>query len=475
MRKDFLWGGAVAAHQLEGAYNVGGKGICAADIETAGGNGIPRRITDGIIEGEYYPNHEAIDFYHHYKEDIALMGEMGFKAFRTSIAWTRIFPNGDEEIPNEEGLAFYDRVFDEMTKYGIEPVITLSHFEMPYEMIKKYGGFRNKKCIDFFVKFAKTCFERYNGKVRYWMTFNEINNMTNYSSDHHLLQDGGILVKEDDNREQLMYQVTHNCLVASARAVIEAHKINPKNMVGCMISMVPIYPFSCNPKDVMYAHAANNKRYFAADIQARGFYPAHTTAIWKRKGYQIDITEEEKKDLLEGTVDYIGFSYYMSASIAYNGNNEAFEFDGNYDKLPRNPHLQYSDWGWAIDSVGLRYALSWFYDRYNKPMFIVENGLGAYDKVSEDGTIDDSYRIDYLSAHIREMIKAVEYEGVDLLGYTMWCPIDIVSASSGEMDKRYGLIYVDKNNAGEGTLERKRKKSFYWFKNVIETNGQNTL
>ena len=323
------------------------------------------------------------------------------------------------------------------------------------------------------MKFAKTCFERYNGKVKYWMTFNEINNMTNYKSAHHLLQDAGVLVEEGENQELLMYQATHYALVASSKAVIEAHKVNPNNKVGCMISMVPIYPKSCKPEDILYANAANNKRYFSCDVHARGHYPATTLKIWERKGYQIDITEEDLQILKDGTVDYIGFSYYMSACIEKTDNDPANEFDGNYDVLPKNPNLQYSDWGWAIDAIGLRYSLSWFYDRFQLPMFIVENGLGAYDKFAEDGMIHDDYRCDYLGAHIKQMKDAIEYEGVDVLGYTMWAPIDIVSASSGEMDKRYGFIYVDKNNVGEGTLERKKKQSFYWYKKVIETNGEN--
>lgn len=472
MRKDFLWGGAVAAHQVEGGWQEGGKGICAADIETAGGNGIPRRITDGVVEGENYPNHEAVDFYHHYKEDIALFAEMGFKCFRTSIAWTRIFPNGDDAEPNEEGLKFYDSLFEECAKYGIEPVVTLSHFEMPYNMIKKYGGFRNRQCIDFFVKFATTCFERFNGKVKYWMTFNEINNQSDYNSEHHLLQDSGILVQPEDNKEFLMYQAAHYELVASAKAVAAAHKINPDMMVGCMIAMTPIYPYSNKPEDIMMAVSAAHERNYYMDVHARGYYPKYTEKLLERKGYVLDITEEDKAALLAGKVDYIGFSYYMSATIQDQNSGPLYEFDGNMDKLPKNENLQYSAWGWGIDALGIRYSLNQIYDRYQLPMFIVENGFGAYDKKEADGSVDDQYRIDYLKAHIQAMKDAVEYEGVDLIGYTMWAPIDIVSASTGEMDKRYGFIYVDKNNAGEGTLARSRKKSFAWYKHVIETNGE---
>ncbi len=473
MNKDFLWGGAIAAHQAEGAFKVGGKGICAADIETAGGNGTARRITNGIIDGEYYPNHEAIDFYHHYKEDIALLAEMGFKCFRTSIAWTRIFPDGDNELPNEAGLNFYDSLFDECLKYGIKPIVTLSHFEMPYNMIKKYGGFRNRKCIDLFVRFAKTVFERFHSKVKYWMTFNEINNQSDYNNAHHLLQDSGILVNDNDNKEELMFQAAHYELVASAKAVKLAHEIDPSMIIGCMIAMVPVYPFSCDPSDMMGQISAEHTRYWYADAHCRGKYPMHITRLWERHGLHIDITEEDKTALKEGCVDFVGLSYYMSMTIKGQALAPEYVWTGNADDLPKNPYLKYSDWGWGIDPLGLRYALNWVYDRYQKPLFIVENGYGAYDKRSKDGSVDDQYRIDYLKAHIKAMCDAVEYEGVDLIGYTMWSPIDIVSASSGEMEKRYGFIYVDKDNNGNGTLERSKKKSFEWYKNVIASNGEN--
>ena len=472
MNKDFLWGGAVAAHQVEGGWQEGGKGISASDVETAGGNGIPRRITDGVVEGEFYPNHQAVDFYHRYKEDIALFAEMGFKCFRTSIAWTRIFPNGDDEYPNEEGLKFYDDVFDECLKYGIEPVVTLSHFEMPYHMMKKYGGFRNRQCIEFFVKFATTCFERYNGKVKYWMTFNEINNQSDYNSEHHLLQDSGILVKPSDNKEFLMYQAAHYELVASAKAVKAAHAINKDMMVGCMIAMTPIYPYSNKPEDIMMALKAEHERNYYMDVHARGYYPNYTKKLLERKGYELDITKEDEIALKEGTVDYIGFSYYMSATIKDNNCGPLFEFDGDMGKLPKNDNLSYSDWGWGIDPLGIRYSLNTIYDRYGLPMFIVENGFGAYDKKEADGSVDDGYRIDYLKAHIKAMRDAVDIDGVNLLGYTMWAPIDIVSASTGEYDKRYGFIYVDMNNAGQGDFSRSRKKSFEWYKKVIATNGE---
>ena len=468
--KDFLWGGAVAAHQLEGGWDQGGKGPSIADVMTAGGNGIPRRITDGILPGENYPNHEAIDFYHHYREDIALMGEMGFKAFRTSIAWTRIFPNGDDEQPNEEGLAFYDDLFACCHEHGIEPVITLQHFEMPYHLATEYNGFADKRCIGFFERFARTCFERYKGKVKYWMTFNEINNQSAAPNAHHMLQEGAVL-DIGDNPEELMYQASVNELLASAKAVQACHEIDPDAMIGCMIAMCPLYAETCDPRDQMEKTWADHKRYWYVDVHAKGRIPQYMFRYWERNGLNVPVTEEEQELLTHGVVDYIGFSYYMSFAVHARKANPDFNFYEGPEDFVLNKYLKSSDWGWPIDPMGLRYALNWFSERYDQPLMIVENGFGAYDKAEEDGSIDDSYRIDYLREHIRAMIDAVEKDGVELLGYTMWAPIDIVSASSGEMDKRYGFIYVDKNNAGEGTLARSRKKSFYWYQRVIETNG----
>ncbi|CAH0437245.1 6-phospho-beta-glucosidase [Clostridium neonatale] len=471
LRKDFLWGGAVAAHQLEGGWKEGGKGISVADVMTAGSVNTKREITDGVIEGLNYPNHEAIDFYHRYKEDIALFAEMGFKCFRTSIAWTRIFPNGDEETPNEEGLKFYDDLFDECLKYGIQPVVTLSHFELPYHLVTEYGGFRNRKCIDFFVNFAKVCFERYKNKVKYWMTFNEINNQANYAEDFAPFTNSGIKYKDGENREKIMYQAAHYELVASAIAVKIGHEINPDMQIGCMIAMCPIYPVTCKPEDIFMAMSAMHKRYWFTDVHVRGAYPKYMDKFFERKGYELDITAEDKKALLEGCVDYIGFSYYMSFATKHNENNIHFDYDETRD-LVRNEYVKASDWGWQIDPLGLRYSLNWFYDRYQLPMFIVENGFGAIDVKKEDGTVDDQPRIEYFRNHIEAMKDAVEEDGVDLIGYTPWGCIDLVSAGTGEMKKRYGFIYVDKNNDGSGTLERSKKKSFDWYKRVIATNGE---
>lgn len=469
--KDFLWGGAVAAHQLEGAWNKDGKGVSVADVMTVGGPETPREITDGVLPNEYYPNHEGIDFYHHYPEDIKLFSEMGFKCFRTSIAWTRIFPKGDELVPNEAGLRFYDELFDECLKYGIEPVVTLSHFEMPYYLVKEYGGFTNRKVIDFFVRFAQACFERYKEKVKYWMTFNEINNQANYTDDFAPFTNSGIVYKEGDDREKIMYQAAHYELVASARCVQIGKAINPDFEIGCMIAMCPIYPATCKPSDVLMAQKAMQKRYYFTDVHVFGQYPNYMTRYFDRRAFHLDITLQDLEELQKGTVDYIGFSYYMSHVIEHKKDNPAYDLREPQDFVD-NPYVKASDWGWHIDPEGLRYALNWFTDQYHLPMFIVENGFGAYDRLEEDGTIHDLYRIEYLRAHIKQMKKAMEEDGVVLMGYTPWGCIDLVSAGTGEMEKRYGFIYVDRDNNGNGSLARHKKDSFDWYRQVIATNGE---
>lgn len=471
-KKDFLWGGAVAAHQLEGAYDVDGKGLSIMDLATAGTAQKPRRMTATILPDEVYPNHDAIDFYHYYKEDVALFAQMGFKCFRTSIAWTRIYPTGEEDQPNEKGLQFYDDLFDECLKYGIEPVVTLSHFEMPYHLVEKYGGWRDRKLIDLFLKFAITCFKRYQHKVKYWMTFNEINNQANYNSEGSIYGNSGVLYRENENREQTMYQVSHYELVASALAVKEGKKINPDFQIGCMINYSPVRPLTPSSDDVLLADKWEQRRDWFSDVHVFGEYPNAVEAYIERNGYRPDIIDEDRIVLKEGTVDYVGFSYYQSTTVS----SKKVMPDDLTDlakAVAKNPTLKRSDWGWEIDPEGLRIALNRLQDRYHKPLFIVENGLGAYDRVEADGSIHDDYRIDYLKSHISEMEKAVELDGVDLMGYLPWGCIDLVSAGTGQMDKRYGFIYVDKNDAGEGTLDRSRKDSFFWYKNVIESNGKN--
>ncbi|WP_332397854.1 6-phospho-beta-glucosidase [Vibrio metschnikovii] len=468
--KDFLWGGAVAAHQVEGGWNKGGKGVSVVDVLTKGAHEVPRVITDSVESDQFYPNHEAIDFYGRYKEDIALFAEMGFKCFRTSIAWTRIFPNGDEATPNEAGLQFYDDLFDELLKHGIEPVITLSHFEMPNHLVKQYGSWANRQVIDFFVKFSQTVMERYQHKVKYWITFNEINNQRNWKLPIWGYCNSGMIYTDYPNPEQMMYQVLHHQFVASARVVKLGHQINPDFKIGSMIHIMPLYPATCRPEDVLLAQELMREKYLFSDVQVRGYYPSYLIKEWQRKNIQIDIASGDEQILREGCADYLAISYYMTNIVSTQ--KEEGQTTSLFENSRLNPYLPASDWGWQIDPDGLRVALSELYERYQKPIFIVENGLGAIDEVQTDGSINDDYRINYLSEHIKAVATAINYDGVDVMGYTPWGCIDCVSFTTGEYKKRYGFIYVDKHDDGTGTMARSKKKSFYWYQQVIASNGQ---
>ncbi|MGP4039071.1 glycoside hydrolase family 1 protein [Gracilibacillus sp. D59] len=468
--KNFLWGGATAANQIEGGFHEGNKGLNIADV-LPGGKGRLNILKEPgfnfeIDKDKYtYPNHEAIDFYHRYKEDIALFAEMGFKVFRMSIAWTRIFPKGDEKEPNEEGLAFYDRVFDELHKHGIEPVVTISHYEMPLDLVKNYGGWRSREVVTFFERYVHAIFNRYKDKVKYWMTFNEINSGLVMP-----IMGLGFSIQNEEDKYTPTFQAFHHQFVASSLAVKACHEIIPDAQIGCMIIYAPVYSYDSNPENVMYALEEERLfNYYCADVQIRGEYPAFINRYFKENNIELDMKEGDLELIKEHTVDYIGFSYYMSRTEKLDKSDQA-NADGNIMSGVRNPFLKASDWGWEIDPTGLRIALNQLYDRYRVPLFIVENGLGAYDKVEEDGSVQDDYRIEYLRDHIAAMGEAIE-DGVDLMGYTAWGCIDLVSASTGEMSKRYGFIYVDKDDEGRGTLDRSRKKSFYWYKDVIESNG----
>ena len=462
--KEFLWGGATAANQCEGAWNEDGKGASIQDY-----------MPHGIMQGpsEVIDKHnlklEGIDLYHHYKEDIALFAEMGFKVYRMSIAWSRIFPNGDDEKPNEKGLEFYDNVFDECKKYGIEPLVTLSHYETPYHLAKKYDGWRRRDLIGFYEKYVRTVFTRYKGKVHYWITFNEINSIW-----HFPLMGAGILTQKNLLKAQDLYQAAHHELVASALATKIGHEIDSENKIGCMVLGLTSYPRTCNPDDVIATMEESKRGYFFTDIHMRGYYPSYALKMMEKEGVVLDATDEDL-EMLKNTCDFLSFSYYMSKCIA--SNPEQYEKGkGNLTTGVKNPYLQESQWGWQIDPKGLRYLLNTYYDRYQKPLFIVENGLGAKDTLlseEKDGYwVEDDYRIQYMNDHLAQVSKAIEDDGVEVMGYTSWGCIDLISASTAEMKKRYGFIYVDRNNDGTGTFKRYKKKSFYWYKNVIETNGK---
>ncbi|MGG4129438.1 6-phospho-beta-glucosidase [Paenibacillus illinoisensis] len=467
--ENFLWGGATAANQLEGAYLEGGKGLTTVDLIPTGSRRFP--IAMGNLdsfepkEGEFYPSHEAIDFYHRYKEDIALFAEMGFKCFRLSIAWSRIFPNGDDAEPNEAGLQFYDDVFDELLKYNIEPVVTICHFDVPVHLVQTYGGWKNRKMIGFFETYAKTLFHRYKDKVKYWMTFNEINMLL------HLPYIGaGIVLQEGEDKQQVLYQAAHHELVASALAVKACHEMIPGAQIGCMLAAGTVYPYTSNPEDVWKAMEQDRESFFFIDVQSKGAYPGYTKRFFRENGIHIEMQPEDAELLKQNTVDYIGFSYYASRCTSSDPDILKDSTEGNVFGSVKNPYLDASEWGWTIDPKGLRITCNQLHDRYGKPLFIVENGLGATDVLLDNDTVEDDYRIDYLNRHFAEMAEAIQ-DGVEIIGYTSWGPIDLVSAGTGEMKKRYGYIYVDRNNDGTGSLRRVRKKSFHWYKDIIATHG----
>lgn len=462
--KEFLWGGATAANQCEGAWNEDGKGASIQDY-------MPHGIMQGPSEviDEHNLKLKGIDLYHHYKEDIALFAEMGFKVYRLSIAWSRIFPNGDDEKPNEKGLEFYDNVFDECKKYGIEPLVTLSHYETPYHLAKKYDGWKSRDLIGFYEKYVRTVFTRYKGKVHYWITFNEINSIW-----HFPLMGAGILTPKNLLNAQDLFQAAHHELLASALATKIGHEIDSENKIGCMVLGLTSYPRTCNPDDVIATMEESKRGYFFTDIHMRGYYPSYALKMMEKEGVVLDATDEDL-EILKNTCDFLSFSYYMSKCIA--SNPEQYEKGkGNLTTGVKNPYLQESQWGWQIDPKGLRYLLNTYYDRYQKPLFIVENGLGAKDTLlseEKDGYwVEDDYRIQYMNDHLIQVSKAINDDGVEVMGYTSWGCIDLISASTAEMKKRYGFIYVDRNNDGTGSFKRYKKKSFYWYKKVIETNGQ---
>lgn len=463
----FLWGGALAANQAEGASFEGGKGLTTVDVIPHGTHrlavkvGLEKRFA--LREDEFYPSHQAIDFYHRYKDDIALMAEMGFTVFRTSIAWSRIYPNGDELEPNEAGIAFYRDLFNECKKHNIEPLVTLCHFDVPMHLVTEYGSWRNRKMVAFFARYARTCFEAFDGLVKYWLTFNEINILLASP-----FSGAGLVFEEGEDPSQVKYQAAHHELVASALATKIAHEVNADNQVGCMLAGGNFYPRTCKPEDVWAALEKDRENLFFIDVQARGAYPSYTRRLFAEKGISVKM-EEGDGELLKNTVDFVSFSYYASrcASADMNENNSSA---ANVVKSLKNPHIQVSDWGWGIDPLGLRITMNMMYDRYQKPLFLVENGLGAKDEITPEGEIVDDYRISYLREHIKAMGEAIA-DGIPVIGYTSWGCIDLVSASTGEMSKRYGFVYVDRDDQGQGTLARTRKKSFYWYQKVIASNG----
>ncbi len=477
----FLWGGATADFQYEGGFNEGGRGLLSHDYETDGSMENPRhhtmKMSDGSIitpkssffyadpvpeeavpvflDDEYYPSHKAVDFYHHYKEDIELMAGMGFNVFRFSICWSRIYPTGDEETPNEEGLKFYDDVIDELAKYGMQPLITICHDEMPMALALKYNGWASRHVIDCYEKYCKTLFERYGDRCKYWLTFNEINAVRGF---------GPCGTRESDGYTR--YLGAHNMFVASAKAVKMGHEMMNGSMFGAMYAMSELYPATCKPEDMFHQMQERRENWYFIDTMARGYYHPYVKEIWNHHHVgTLDISDEDKDILFEGQLDFVSFSYYRSNTTQ--AGDPWFNVGGN-----PNPYLENTPWGWPIDALGLRYCMNEIYDRIQKPIFIVENGMGAIDEADANGYVEDDYRIDYLQKHLSAMAEAINIDGVDCIGYTMWAPIDLVSLSTGEMKKRYGFIYVDMDDKGHGTLKRTKKKSYNWMKHIIETNGE---
>lgn len=471
-KENFLWGGATAANQLEGAWNEDGKGPSIPDMCTNGTHERAKLFTQTIQPEYLYPSHEAVDFYHHYPQDIAMMAQMGYKCFRMSINWSRIFPTGMDSEPNEKGLEFYDKVFDTCKKYGIEPLVTLSHYEMPLALGVEKNGWLSRETIDYFMHYVETVFDRYQDKVKYWLTFNEINAGQMPIGD--IISTGMVKDYEGpingiEHTEQERYQALHHQLVASARTVRLAHARYPQFQIGNMLTFVVGYPINCNPENILLASKyMQNMNWYCCDVQVKGAYPYYATTMWRDKNINLNITARDVEDLQLGTVDFMTFSYYMSVCVGREEDGSAV--DGNIMTGMKNPYLEASDWGWQIDPVGLRYALNIAYDRYHLPLMVVENGLGAIDKIEEDGSIHDDYRIDYMRKHIKQMKLATE-DGVDIMGYTNWGCIDLVSLTTGEMRKRYGQIFVEKYDDGTGSLERRKKDSFDWYANIIRTNG----
>lgn len=470
LQKDFLWGGSIAAHQCEGAWNEDGKGIGIMDLVTSGNATKERTIHDRFQDGAIYPSHTGIDFYHHYKEDIKLFAEMGFTTLRISIDWARIYPDGDGEA-NEKGIKYYQSLIDELLSYHIEPIVTLYHFEMPIEIVRKYQSWVSRKTIELYLKYCKTMFEALKGKVTYWVTFNEMNHIDAQTilSDFFTYFTTGLQYSQMEHPAQTLATCAYHMTLAGSKAVQLAHEIDETYQVGCVFGLTPTYPYTCNPDDVMKAFHVMTRDQYQIDTMCYGKFPHYKLKEYERLGLQLDITKEDEEAFANGKLDFLGVNYYASeVSATQISEDMKLAFFGGV----KNPYLQDSAWGWSVDPVGLRYLLNFVDRKYGLPIMITENGLGASDEVSEDGCIHDSYRIDYVKAHLSELKKAVLEDGVNCIGYLMWGPIDLVSATTGEMKKRYGFIYVDKHDDGTGTLQRIPKDSFYWYQSVIATQGE---
>ena len=474
-KEGFLWGGATSANQCEGSFDVDGKGLSVSDVVTSGSHTKPRRICLNRDGAYVYPSEWGSDCYRRFEEDIELFSEMGFKAYRFSIDWSRIFPNGDDDEPNEAGLAYYDKLLSALRGHGIEPVVTLSHSEMPLNLVTSYSGWRNKEVIWLYVRYATTVFRRYRDTVRYWLPFNEVNDMLLPMSafgQGGIFHEGTEFFTEQPDYPNERLNALNNIMIASARAVKAGRDISPDFHFGTMICHITQYPRTCCPEDQLLVQADDLYRNcMCSDVMLRGEYPYYAWTYFRRHGIELELSDEERADLKAGTSDFYTFSYYMSNCVSADPEQAGNVTAGNVLGGVKNPYLKASDWGWQIDPQGLRWALNEIWDRYQLPMMIVENGLGAKDVLEEDGSVHDPYRIEYMREHVRAMGEALA-DGVDLIGYTPWGIIDLVSASTGQMAKRYGFVYVDRDDEGNGTFDRYRKDSFFWYQKAIASCGE---
>ena len=473
----FWWGGASADCQYEGGFNEGGRGISTTDYVTNGSHTVPRQVTyitkDGqkgsssfrtpIPEGAkgafheecYYPSHQAVDFYHHYKEDIKLLSEMNFNMYRFSICWARLFPTGMEEEVNEEGLQFYVNVVDELRKYNIEPLVTICHDELPAYLADEYDGWSSRITIDSYLRLCKVLFETFKGKIKYWLTFNELNLCKGYA-----------MMGTHSTDPQTHYQAMHHAFVASAYAVKMGKEMMPEAMFGNMYAMSMPYPLTPKPEDVLKTQEIRRSgQFYYPDVMVKGFYPPYALKMLEKLGVTLKMEDDDLDMLRNYPLDFVGFSYYASTTV-----NKDTKVALNGLSADRNPYLEATPWGWTIDPVGLRFVLNELQDRYNKPLMIVENGMGEIDTF-ENNTVIDDYRISYLQEHFRNMHAAIYEDGVNLIGYTMWAPIDLVSMGNVQLKKRYGFVYVDMDDVGNGTKKRYRKKSFEWIRKFYGSNG----
>lgn len=468
--KQFFWGGATSAAQSEGNYLADGRKPSNFDflpLDDRRLKAVYKNQSASILKSrgdEIYPGRNGNDYYHHYQEDIALLKELGANSFRFSISWSRIFPTGEEEAPNEAGLLFYENILTELERLQMEPIVTLSHFEIPLHLVKKYNGWENRKVVELFLHYAETVMQRFKGRIKYWIPFNEMNMVL-----HIPFIGGGILFEEGKDNLSIQYQAGHHQLLANALSIEAGKRIDPDNQFGAMLAAGKTYAYTCDPKDVFAALQQEKENLLFSDVQVFGEYPRFFSHFIKDKQLNLTIYPADRKTLQKNTVDFVSFSYYSSACTAAEENGIDRVATNGYTTL-RNPYLPKAKSIWQDDPLGLRITLNQLQDRYHKPLFIVENGIGTQDDFV-DGKVHDDYRIHYLKEHVKNMLLAMEEDGIDLMGYLMWGIIDLPSVSEGKISKRYGVIYVDQDDENNGSHQRYKKDSFAFYQKVIASNG----